>query len=428
MLLALFGTLAICLVLTVPISLSLGIASMATIMTVYPGTNMMDMLAQNMVTAMDSYALMAIPFFMLVGILMDKTGIAKSLIDVAEAFVGPIHGGLGMAAVLAAMFFAAISGSGPAVVAALGSIMIPTMKERGYPEDYSGALIAASSTIGPVIPPSIPLIIYGATIGVSVTKLFAAGFLPGVLMGMGLMIYNYFIAKKEGFKGKPREGGMKWILKECRNGLWALVMPIIILGGIYSGFFTPTEAAVVGCVYAILVGFFIYRELNMKKFIDSLLEAALMSATVMVVMGGATTFGRILTMERVPEIIANTMLSLSDNAYIIMLLINVVLLIAGMFIDTISSVILLAPIFVPIITKLGFDVTHFGIIMCINLCIGMLTPPLGVNVFVAQAISQVSFESIVRRVLPMIAILIAVLTVVVLFPNISLLLPGIMGL
>lgn len=428
MLLALFGTLAICLFITVPISLSLGISSMVTIMAVYPETNMLDMLAQNMVTSMDSYALMAIPFFMLVGILMDKTGISESLIGVAEAIVGPVHGGLGMAAVLAAMFFAAISGSGPAVVAALGSILIPTMRDRGYPSDYSGALIAASSTIGPVIPPSIPMIIFGATVGVSVTKLFAAGFLPGILMGISLMVYNYYVSKKNDYKGKDRKGGIIWVLIEFKKGIWALAMPIIILGGIYSGFFTPTEAAVVGCVYALIVGIFIYHELTMKKFMDSLLEAALMSATVMIVMGGATTFGRILTMERIPELIATSMLNLSESPYIIMLLINMVLIIAGMFIDTISSVILLSPIFVPIITAIGFDVVHFGIIMTVNLCIGMLTPPLGVNVFVAQTIAQTSYESIVKNVLPMILILIGVLALLVIFPGISLFLPNLMGL
>lgn len=428
MLLALFGTLAVTLILTVPIGLCLGIASLATIVVVYPGTNMVDMLAQNMVTAMDSYALMAIPFFMLAGILMEKTGIADKLIDVAEALVGPVHGGLGMAAVLAAMFFAAISGSGPAVVAALGSIMIPTMKERGYAPEYSGALIAASSTIGPVIPPSIPMIIYGATVGVSVTKLFAAGLIPGILMGVSLMIYNYIVSKKRGYVGKERGGGGKWVLGVLKEGIWALLMPLIILGGIYAGLFTPTEAAVVGCLYGAIVGVVVYRQLTFKTFGEALIEAAIMSATVMIVMGGATTFGRILTMERVPEMIASGMLGLSNNKYVVMLLINLVLLVAGMFLDTISAVILLSPIFLPIILDLGFDPVHFGIIMTVNLCIGMLTPPLGVNVFVAQTISKVSFEDIVKNVLPMIAILIIALTLIVLIPQLTLFIPNLIGL
>lgn len=428
MLVVLFGALAVCLVLTVPIGMCLAITSGATIAVTYPGTNMMNMLAQSMVTSMDSFPLMAIPFFMLVGLLMDKTGIAKSLVDVGEAIAGPVPGGLGHAAIIASMFFSAISGSGPAVVAAIGAIMIPTMKTRGYDTDYSASLVASASTIGPVIPPSIPLIIFGATVGVSVTKLFAAGFLPGILMGISLMVMNHIISKKRGYKGVPRGGGFLWVLKKCKEGIWAIIMPIIVLGGIYAGFFTPTESAVVGVVYSIIVGIAVYHKLTLKGFVESLAEAALMSATVMIIMGGATTFGRILTMEKVPEMLANAMLSLTENRWIIMLLINLVFVLAGMFLDTISSVVLLSPLFVPIVVALGFDVVHFGIIMCINLCIGFLTPPVGINLFVAQSIGKVSLESIIKETIPFLWVLLGVLVLVIIFPQISLIIPKLLGL
>ena len=420
----LFGSLFICLFLTVPIAISLAISTLVVIVNGHP--NMLNMLAQAMVTSVDNYALMAIPFFMLLGIIMEKAGIARSLIDLADAFVGSKPGGLGTAAIVACMFFAAISGSGPACVAAIGTIICPSMKKQGYDADYCGALVAAGSTIGPVIPPSIPLIVYGATIGVSVTGLFASGVIPGILMGLVLILYNKFVSKKRGYRGTDAENVNK--LKVLKGSIWAILMPVIVLGGIYAGFFTPTEAAVVGVVYSIAVGVFVYRELTFKKFLDSLLEAAILSATVMIVMGGASTFGRILTLEKVPTLLTNLLYGVSSNPIIIMLMINFILLIAGMFIDTTSNIILFAPLFCPIVSALGYNLIYFGLVMCVNLCIGFLTPPLGVNLFVGQKVSGGTFEGVVKEVLPMILLLTLLLGVVIACPQLSLFLPKLMGL
>ena len=414
MVLMLFGVLAICLLLTVPIAISLAISSLAVIAAAYP-PGMMNMLAQAMVTSIDNYSLMAIPFFMLLGIIMEKTGIAQGLIDLAEAYVGSKPGGLGTAAIVACCFFAAI-----------GAILIPAMKRQNYDPAYCGALLASGSTIGPVIPPSIPMIVYGAAVGVSVTGLFAAGVIPGILMGVSLVIYNKFVSKKRGYVGDP-----KAVVKKSavwKNAIWAVIMPVIVLGGIYAGIFTPTEAAVVGVAYALFVGKFIYRKLTLRKFLDALLESAVLSATVMIVMGGASTFGRILTLEKVPTLLTNTLLGISESPVIVMLMMNVLLLIAGMFIDTTSSIILFAPLLCPIAKAMGYDLTYFGLVMCMNLCIGFLTPPLGVNLFVAQKISGAKLESIIKEVWPMIGVLVVLLIILIAVPGISLFLPKAMGL
>lgn len=423
----LFGTLAVCLIFTVPIAISLAISTIGVIIAGY-NPNMLNMLAQAMVTSVDSYPLMAIPFFMLLGIFMEKTGIAQGLIDLAEACIGGITGGLGAAAVVACMFFAAISGSGPACVAAIGSIMIPAMSQKGYDNAYAGALLAAGSTVGPVIPPSIPMIVYGATVGVSVTGLFAGGVIPGIMMGLSLIILNYFTSKKRGYGKVKLEGSKISKMAQLKKSIWAIIMPVIVLGGIYAGIFTPTESAVIGVFYAMFVGKFIYKELSLQKFKDGLLEAAQLSATVMIVMGGASTFGRILTMEKVPALLTEFLLGVSNTPFVVLLMINLILLVAGMFIDTISNVILFAPLLVPIIKALGYDVSYFGVLMCVNLCIGFLTPPLGVNLFVAQSVAGTSLEAVIKNVMPMLFVLVAVLILLILFPQLTLFLPNLMGL
>ena len=421
----LFGSLAVCLVLTVPIAISLAISTLCVIVGGYPDT-MLNMLAQAMVTSVDNYSLMAIPFFMLLGSVMEKTGIARGLITLAESLVGDKPGGLGTAAIVACCFFAAICGSGPACVAAIGSIMVPAMRAQGYDADYSGALLAAGSTIGPVIPPSIPMIVYGATVGVSVTGLFASGVIPGIMMGGVWRWWNKHVSKKRNYRGNKTEQASK--IAVLKESIWALLMPVIVLGGIYAGIFTPTEAAVVGVVYALFVGKFVYHQLTMRKFLDGLLESSILSATVMIVMGGASTFGRILTLENVPTLLADTMLSISDSPIVIMLMMNILLLIAGMFIDTTSNIILFAPLLCPIATKMGYDLTYFGLVMCVNLCIGFLTPPLGVNLFIGQKVSGAKLEGVIKQVWPMIAVLALLLVVIIAFPEISLFLPKLLGL
>ena len=422
------GVLFLCLICTVPIAVSLGLSCIATFSLVNGGGNMIQMLAQSTVTSMDSFSLMAIPFFMLVGSLMEHGGIAKKLVNVAEMLTGAMPGGLGMAAIVASIFFAAISGSGPATAAAIGGIMIGAMTAQGYSKGYSGALIAAGSTIGPVIPPSIPMIMYGVTIGVSVSYMFIAGIIPGLLMGVALMIYNYFESRKRGYKGtesKARTMGERaTVFKEA---IPAILMPVIILGGIYSGIFTPTESAVIGVVYAILVAVFVYHQLTWKTFCQAMFDATITSATIMVLFGAANTFGRILTMNNVPTMITQWMLSLTSSKALIMLMINIALLIIGMFLDTISSIVLFGPIFAPIAIAIGYDPLHFGIIMVINLCIGMITPPMGGNLFVAQRVSKTTFEEIFKDTLPMIIVLYVLLVVLVVFPEITMFLPRLLG-
>lgn len=294
----LFGVLAICLLLTVPIAVSLGIATIAAgfSLNAVTGNQMLTMLAQTTITASDNTSLLAMPFFMLCGSLMDRSGIAKRLIDVAEAIVGEATGGLGATTIVAAMLFAAISGSGPACVAALGGILIPAMVRRGYSTEYAAATTASAGTIGPVIPPSIPMIVYAVSAGTSVTALFLGGVGPGILMGLIMILYNFLISKKRGYRGTPRGGGFLWVLKQVWKGLPALLMPVIVLGGIYSGLATPTESAVLGVIYTLIVGFFVFRTLNFKLLKEALVEAAMMSAPVMFLLGGAAVFGRLLTL------------------------------------------------------------------------------------------------------------------------------------
>ena len=422
----LFGVLALCLLLTIPIAISLGIATVAAgfAFNAVTGEQMLTMLAQTTITASDNTALLAMPFFMLVGSLMDRSGIAKRLIDVAEALVGEATGGLGATTILAAMLFAAISGSGPACVAALGGILIPAMVKRGYSTEYAAATTASAGTIGPVIPPSIPMIVYAVTAGTSVTALFLGGVGPGILMGATMIGCNYLVCKKRGYKGTPRGGGFVWIMKQIWKGVPAILMPVIVLGGIYSGIATPTESAVLGVMYTLIVGCFIYRTLTLKKIKEALVEAAMMSAPVMFLLGGAAVFGRLLTLQHIPEMLAQLMLGLSDSKYVVMLLIMAFLLIAGMFIDTTSNIVLFAPLFVPIVTQLGFNITYFGILMIINLCIGFITPPLGVNLFVAKNISRAPLGGLVKELLPYIAILIFALVIMIFIPDIVMWLPN----
>ncbi|MGD9153929.1 MAG: TRAP transporter large permease [Bacillota bacterium] len=424
----LFGSLFVLLFLTVPIAVALALCTLAVFSILFAGTPMSSMLAQSMVTSMDSFSLMAIPLFMLMGALMSRSGIADKLVDVAKVLTSDTPGGLGAAAIVACMFFAAISGSGPATVAAIGAIMIPAMVGQGYSKAYGAGIVASSSIIGPVIPPSIPMIIYGVTIGVSVTKLFTGGFVPGILMGGVLMVYNFFISKKRGYMGERVTLNVREKLRVFGSGVWALLMPGIVLGGIYGGIFTPTESAAVGVVYSIIVGKFVYKTLNIKMFRASLMEAAVTSATVMIMFGGANTFGRLLTIGKIPAVITDVMLSVTQSPILIMVAINVLLLIIGMFIDTISSVILFAPLFTPLVVSLGYDPTFFGVIMVINLCIGMLTPPLGPNMYIAQRIADCKLGAVLKNTIPGIVLLYLTLLLMIIFPNIIMFLPKLMGL
>ncbi len=425
----LFAALAICLALTIPIAISLGISTVVAgfVASGMLGMQMLTMLAQTTITGSDSTALLAMPFFMLVGTLMDQSGIAKKLINVAEAIVGEVSGGLATATIVAAMLFAAISGSGPAVVSALGGILIPAMVHRGYSNEYAAATVASAATIGPVIPPSIPMIVYAVVAGSSVTALFIGGVVPGVIMGLALISVNYYISKKRGYHGVPRGGGFFWVLKKIKEGILAIIMPVIVLGSIYAGIATPTESAVMGVMYTLIIGCFVFRSLDMKKIRIALVDAAMLSAPVMFLLGGAAVFGRLLTLEHIPQMLAQLMLGMSDNRYLILVLIMLFLLVTGCFIDTTSNIVLFAPLFCPIITQLGYSLVYFGVLMTINLCIGFLTPPLGMNLFVAKNISGAPLGGIVKENMPYLIVLIVVLFICVICPPIITWLPSVVG-
>jgi C4-dicarboxylate transporter DctM subunit len=362
------------------------------------------------------------------GALMEKTGIADKLVKVSEIITGDMPGGLGSASVVACMFFAAISGSGPATVAAIGSIMIIPMINQGYDNAYAGSLLGAAATIGPVIPPSIPMIMYALTMGVSVTKMFTSGFFPGFVMGGCLILYNYLISRRRGYRGNIVTMTRSEKRRAVADAIPALLMPVIVLGGIYTGFFTPTECSVVGVVYSLLVGGIMYKELTWNKFKKCMVEAAITSSTVMVIFGSATVLGRMISITGISKSVTEALLAASDNPTVIMLLINGILLIIGMFLDTISSILLFAPLLAPIAISLGYDNVYFGVIMCVNLCIGMITPPMAANFYIGMRIGRSNFEHMFKETMPLVGVLCFALVLLILFPAIVTFLPNMLGM
>ncbi len=418
----LFGSFALLLLISVPVGIALGISTLITIL--YSGSVPIEFLMQGLVTSVDNFPIMAVPFFILAGEIMGKGGISERLFKVANSMVGNITGGFAIATIVTCMFFAAISGSAPATVAAIGGIMIPAMVKQGYDRTFSAAIVAAAGSLGVIIPPSIPMVIYGTSAATSIGDLFIAGIIPGLLIGLALSIYAFYYAKKKGYKGNGEKFSIKRILKSLWEAKWALAVPVIILGGIYGGFFTPTEAAAIAVVVGLIAGLFIYKELKWKDLPQTFIDSALTTATVLIIVGTATAFGRLLTVEQIPNQIAEWMLTVSDNPIIVMLLILILLLFVGCFMDTLAAIIILTPILLPIVTGLGFDPIHFGIIMVVGLAVGFITPPVGVNLFVAQGISGVSFESLVKKVIPFIVVLTIMLVIISYVPQLSLLLIG----
>ncbi len=411
--LVLFGVFFILLLLSVPIGYAIGIATLVTMVNFTSMPTLM--IAQNAITGVDSFPLLAIPFFMLAGNLMSSGGIAKRLVNFFESFIGHITGGLGMVTVIVCMFFAAISGSAVATVSAVGAFMIPQMVDHGYDKGFSAALTAAAGTIGVIIPPSVPFVIYGVVSGASITNLFTAGFLPGILMGVALMLVCYIVSKKKGYKGSSQRKSIKEIGIAFKDAFWAILSPIIILGGIYSGKFTPTEAAVVSVVYSFLVGVFIYKELDLKGAYEAFKGAIVVNGATTFMVGLSTAFAALLTMEQIPLKVATMITGLSDNGIIVLLLINLFLLLVGMFIDNIPATIILTPILLPVVMGFGMSPVTFGIMLTMNLAIGFCTPPYGINLFVAAAISKVRMEELSSKIMMFIFALITILMLVTFF-------------
>lgn len=437
----LFGSFAALLILGAPITVALGVASLAAMY--YLGDNPIKMV-QMAWSSVGSFPLMALPAFMLAGALMEAAGLSRRLINVAESLAGPFTGGLSAATVMACLFFGAISGSGPATTAAVGMLMIPAMTRAGYGPGYSASVTAAAGGLGIIIPPSIPLVIFGISAmgmqpppeavsahgsfqSVSISKLFIAGFLPGVVMAGGLLVMNYIRCRMRGFHGSAEKLSARKIALACYRGFWALLAPVVILGGIYSGFFTPTEAAIVAIFYTLFVGAVIYRELNLRAVIAALDTTTWLAGRVLLVLFAATIFGRILVENQVPAVIAGGILSLTDNLYLIWAMVILLLLIVGMFMETLAAIMILVPVMLPVAYMMGIDPIHFGIVMICTLSVGFQTPPLGENLFIASGISGVSIERISLRAIPFAISSITAIFIIAIFPDIALWLPRMMG-
>lgn len=371
----LFGSFFVLLLLTVPIGYAIGIATLITV--VGFGEIPLTMITQKSITGVDSFPLQAIPFFMLSGNLMSHGGIAKRMIAFFDTLLGAVTGGLSMVATVTSMFFAAISGSAVATTSAVGSFMIPEMKEKGYDDGFSASLVAAAGTIGVIIPPSVPFVIYGVATGTSITGLFKAGLIPGLSMGLALMLVCYFVSKKNGWRGNKVDSSPKKLFKSFLDASLALLSPVIILGGIYSGKFTPTEAAVISVVYSLVVGRFVYRELDNASLYRAFRDTIVVNGATTFMIGLSTAFAALLTLQQIPAQIANTLISITDNKYLLLLIINVFLLVVGCLIDNIPATIILAPVLLPVVQSLGMSDITFGIMLTMNLAIGFITPPYG---------------------------------------------------
>lgn len=419
--LVLFVSLAVCFAMGMPIAFSLGVASLASLELV--SHLPLTIMAQRMFTGADSFPLMAIPFFMLAGSVMDTGGISRRLVDFAQDLVGAIYGGLGMVAVLAAMFFAGISGAAAADTAAIGSVSIPAMIRKGYNKGFAAAIQAAGGTIGVIIPPSIPMIIFGVVGGVSIGKMFLGGFVPGVIIGLGLMVTCYFLSKKAGYEREKR-ATLGQLARHFFQAFWALMMPVIILGGILGGVFTPTEAAVVAVIYGLIVGFLVYRELSLKDLPRIFSKAAVSTSTVMLLIATANIFGWIMTAERIPQKVTAYMVSLTSSPHVLYGLILLILLVIGTFMETSASLIILTPVFLPVIQKFGIDPVHFGVVMVVALAIGMLTPPLGICLFISCNIAEIPISEILKYVTPFILIMIGCLVLITFVPQLVMFIPN----
>lgn len=417
----LFISLAVMLAASVPIFVSL-CGSVAATFILFNDIDLVIIL-QRMFAGINKFSLMSIPLFVLAANLMGEGGISKRIINLANAFVGHIPGGLGMTAILASLFFGAISGSSPATVVAIGALLYPALLEKGYGKGFSAGVITAAGSLGIIIPPSVNMIVYGTVTGASVGTLFMSGFGAGIIYALTFMVYTYIYAKRHPEIVREEKTTWKQRLIAIKDSAWGMGVPLIILGGIYGGVFTPTEAAAVAAVYSIFVSLVIYREMDMKKFIDCVLKSAITTIQVMILLAAASVFAWILTSEGITVAIADAVLSVSDKKVIILLLMNIVLLIAGMFLDGASITTILGPLFLPIATQAGVDIIHLGIIMVVNSAIGMFTPPFGLNLFVASSITKEPMLKVAKGALPFILMSLIALLLITYIPEISLWLP-----
>ncbi|RBP90601.1 C4-dicarboxylate transporter DctM subunit [Cytobacillus firmus] len=414
--LVLFLVFAILCLIRVPIAVSLGLSSIVAL-------SMIDFtlytVIQKMFNSLNSATLMAIPGFVFAGIIMSKGGISYHLIEALKSWVGHIRGGLAVVTILACMIFAAISGSSPATAAAIGSIMIPGMVKAGYSKRYAMGLVAAAGTLGILIPPSIPLIIYASVAEESVGKLFAAGIFPGLLLGGILLVSAIVNARMNNYGKLPKEPmNVRW--KKTYKAIWGFLLPVIILGGIYSGIVTPTEAAFVSCFYGIIVSVFIYKEMSFPKFREVLKESINITSMIFLVIASAMIFGMFLTTEQVPQSFAAWIEESTTNKWIFMIGVNLMFFVLGMFLEAVAIILITLPILLPVLVMFDINIIHFAIIMTINMELAMITPPVGLNLFVVSGITREKVGEVVRGVLPFFALMVVALILIVIFPQISL--------
>ncbi|TRO39956.1 TRAP transporter large permease [Pseudomonas sp. ALS1279] len=409
----------------VPIAASLGLAGSITIMLFSPDS--VRSLAIKLFETSEHYTLLAIPFFLLSGAFMTTGGVAKRLIDFANACVGHIRGGLAIGAVLACMLFAALSGSSPATVAAVGSIAIAGMVRSGYPQAFGAGIVCNAGTLGILIPPSIVMVVYAAATEQSVGKLFMAGVIPGVMLGLVLMIAIYIVARIKKLPALPRASFREW-LRAAREAFWGLLLMVIILGGIYSGMFTPTEAAAVAAVYAGFVALFVYKDLKIRECPKVLLESGKLTIMLMFIIANAMLFAHVLTTEQIPQQITAWVVELGLQPWQFLLVVNIVLLVAGAFMEPSAIILILAPILFPIAMQLGIDPIHLGIIMVVNMEIGLITPPVGLNLFVTSAVTGMPLTAVIRAAMPWLMLLLSFLVIITYVPAVSLGLPNMLGM
>lgn len=417
--LVLFGALFLLMLLRVPIAVALGLSSLGYIL--IEGLPPV-LLIHNVINGMNSFPLLAIPFFIMAGGLMNSAGITSRIFGFARSIVGWMNGGLGHVNIGASIIFAGMSGAAVADAGGLGAIEIKAMRDAGYDDDFSVGVTAASSTIGPIIPPSLPLVIFGVMASVSIGELFVAGIIPGLLMAASLMAMVWYLSKKRNYP-KDTAFDLCNVWTSFKAAFLPLMTPVIIVGGIVSGAFTPTEAAVCAASYAILLGVFVYRTLNLKKLVAVSMETIETTASIMLIVGGATIFAWILTANQAASLFAETLLSLTDNKTLILLMIMLVVLIIGLFMETIAAISILVPVLLPVATQIGVDPIHLGIIVILNLMIGLLTPPVGMVLFVLSKVSGVPFEQCVRATMPFLVPLILVLLLLTFVPSLTLFLP-----
>ena len=409
-------------ILGVPIAFSLGISSMFALL--FQGAVPLVVMPQKMFNGIDSFPILAIPFFILSGNIMTAGGLNKKIIDIANALLGWLSGSLAIVTVFASMFFAAISGSAVATVSAVGGTTIPGMKKEGYPAPFAAALASAAAVCGPIIPPSIALIVYGAALGMSISDLFIGALIPGVILGIVLSVLAFVISKKNNY---PKHGKVSFseIFDKTKKGFWALLMPLIILGGIFGGIFTPTEASVIAVVYTLVVGFFIYRNIKISDLPKILLDSAIGTSVIMIILAMSKITGWIIVASHLPTILANSILGFTTNKFIIILMVNFLLLIVGCLMEANAAIVILTPVLVPLMSSIGVSPLQFGIVMTFNLCLGLLTPPVGATILIGNDIAGERMEKTVVAAIPFFIAGLAVLMLISFVPALTTFLPSI---